>query len=114
MLPTGCFSEARICIAIRRSGDTSRRLAQQFPFSLVNEQQDFDGRHNEGGRAFATHARRARREGLTIPFRGKKYRGRAGMTIFNITNHWNPRDVQNNVDSRQFGVLQQPGTQRAP
>ena len=27
------------------------------------------------------------------------------MTIFNITNHWNPRDVQNNVDSRQFGTF---------
>ena len=77
-----------------------------FPFSLVNEQQDFVGPRNEGGRfpslltldVLVT-------KGLTIPFRGKKYRGRAGMTIFNITNHWNPRDVQNNLDSRQFGTF---------
>jgi outer membrane receptor protein involved in Fe transport len=77
-----------------------------FPFSLLNEQQDFVGPRNEGGRfpqlltldLLVT-------KGLAIPFRGKKYRGRAGMTIFNITNHWNPRDVQNNLDSRQFGTF---------
>jgi hypothetical protein len=77
-----------------------------FPFSLVNEQQDFVGPRNEGGRfpslmSFDLLVTK----GLTIPFRGKKYRGRAGMTIFNITNHWNPRDVQNNLDSRQFGTF---------
>jgi hypothetical protein len=77
-----------------------------FPFSVLNEQQDFVGTRNEGGRfpqlvtldLLVT-------KGLTIPFRGKKYKGRAGMTIFNITNHWNPRDVQNNLDSAQFGTF---------
>jgi hypothetical protein len=75
-----------------------------FPFSIVNEQQDFVGPRNEGGRfpSLLTLDLLVTK-GLTIPFRGKKYRGRAGMTIFNITNHWNPRDVQNNIDSRQFG-----------
>jgi hypothetical protein len=42
---------------------------------------------------------------VSIPFRGKRYRGRVGLTIFNITNHWNPRDVQNNLDSAQFGTF---------
>lgn len=77
-----------------------------FPFSLVNEQQDFVGPRNERGRfpsLFSVDVLVTK--GLTIPFRGKKYRGRAGMTIFNITNHWNPRDVQNNLDSRQFGTF---------
>lgn len=77
-----------------------------FPFSLLNEQQDFVGPRNKGGRfpqlltldLLVT-------KGLTIPFRGKKYKGRAGMTIFNITNHWNPRDVQNNLASEQFGTF---------
>jgi hypothetical protein len=77
-----------------------------FPFSIVNEQQDFVGPRNEGGRfpsllSFDLLVTK----GLTIPFRGKKYRGRAGLTIFNITNHWNPRDVQNNIDSSQFGTF---------
>ena len=44
-------------------------------------------------------------KGLKIPLRGKKYKGRAGVTIFNITNHWNPRDVQNNIASSQFGTF---------
>ncbi|HEU4435724.1 MAG TPA: TonB-dependent receptor plug domain-containing protein, partial [Pyrinomonadaceae bacterium] len=77
-----------------------------FPFSLINEQQDFVGPRNEGGRfpSLMTFDLLVTK-GLTIPFRGKRYRGRAGLTIFNITNHWNPRDVQNNLDSRQFGTF---------
>ncbi|HEU4768623.1 MAG TPA: carboxypeptidase regulatory-like domain-containing protein [Pyrinomonadaceae bacterium] len=77
-----------------------------FPFSIVNEQQDFVGPRNEGGRfPSLLTVDLLVTKGVTIPFRGKKYRGRAGMTIFNITNHWNPRDVQNNIDSRQFGTF---------
>ncbi len=77
-----------------------------FPFSIVNEQQDFVGPRNEGGRFPSLFTLDVLvTKGLTIPFRGKKYRGRAGMTIFNITNHWNPRDVQNNLDSSQFGTF---------
>lgn len=77
-----------------------------FPFSVVNEQQDFVGPRNEGGRFPSLFSLDVLvMKGLTIPFRGKKYRGRAGLTIFNITNHWNPRDVQNNLDSRQFGTF---------
>lgn len=77
-----------------------------FPFSLLNEQQDFVGRRNEGGRfpkLFTLDL--LVMKGLSIPFRGKKYKGRAGFTIFNITNHWNPRDVQNNLASGQFGTF---------
>jgi len=77
-----------------------------FPFSLIDEEQNFVGPRNEGGRfpkllSFDLLVTK----GLSIPFRGKKYKGRAGFTIFNITNHWNPRDVQNNLASRQFGTF---------
>jgi outer membrane receptor protein involved in Fe transport len=77
-----------------------------FPFSLLNEQQDFVGTRNEGGRfpQLVTFDLLVTK-GLTIPFRGKKYKGRAGFTVFNITNHWNPRDVQNNLASPQFGTF---------
>lgn len=77
-----------------------------FPFSLLNENQDFVGPRNEGGRfprLFTLDLLVTK--GLSIPFRGKKYKGRAGFTIFNITNHWNPRDVQNNLASGQFGTF---------
>ena len=77
-----------------------------FPFSLLNEQQDYVGPRNGGGRfpqlmtldLLVT-------KGVKIPFRGKKYRGRVGVTVFNITNHWNPRDVQNNLASPAFGTF---------
>ena len=77
-----------------------------FPFSLLDEAQNFVGQRNAGGRfpqlmtldLLVT-------KGLRIPFRGKKYKGRLGITVFNITNHWNPRDVQNNLASAQFGTF---------
>jgi hypothetical protein len=77
-----------------------------FPFSLVNENQDFVGPRNEGGRfprlmTLDLLVMKA----LKIRFRGKEYKGRAGFTVFNITNHWNPRDVQNNIASSQFGTF---------
>ncbi len=77
-----------------------------FPFSLLNEEQDFVGPRNDGGRfpQLVTFDLLVTK-GLRIPFRGKKYKGRVGITIFNITNHWNPRDVQNNLASSQFGTF---------
>jgi hypothetical protein len=77
-----------------------------FPFSLLNEQQDFVGPRNQAGRfPRLLTLDLLVMKGLKIPFRGKKYKGRAGFTIFNITNHWNPRDVQKNLDARQFGTF---------
>jgi hypothetical protein len=35
--------------------------------------------------------------------RKKEYTLRAGVKFFNVTNHFNPRDVQNNIDSSDFG-----------
>jgi Carboxypeptidase regulatory-like domain len=77
-----------------------------FPFSILNEEQDFVGPRNEGGRfpKLLTFDLLVTK-GLTIRFRGKHYKGRAGFTIFNITNHWNPRDVQNNIAAQQFGTF---------
>jgi len=75
-----------------------------FPFSALNQQQDFVGERNAAGRfphLFTLDV--LVMKGLVIPFRGKRYHGRAGVTIFNITNHFNPRDVQNNLASPQFG-----------
>lgn len=75
-----------------------------FPYSAVNEQQDFVGPRNTAGRfpnLFTLDV--LVMKGLKIPFRGKTYRGRAGITFFNVTDHFNPRDVQNNLASPQFG-----------
>jgi hypothetical protein len=77
-----------------------------FPFSNVDGLQNFVGPRNEAGRfpnllTFDLLVMKA----LKIRFRGKEYKGRAGFTVFNITNHWNPRDVQNNIASEQFGTF---------
>jgi len=75
-----------------------------FPFSAINQQQDFVGERNAAGRFPSLFTLDVLiMKGLKIPFRGKIYRGRAGITFFNVTNHFNPRDVQNNLASPQFG-----------
>lgn len=86
-----------------------------FPFSLLDEDQNFVGARNRGGRFpdfFSLDLQVTK--GLKVPipswgmipakFRGKKYGGRVGIKLFNITNHWNPRDVQNNLDAGDFGT----------
>jgi len=87
-----------------------------FPFSFVNERQDFIGTRNTAGRfpRFFSFDLQVTKEWIIkvpnwkfIPqkFRGKKYPGRFGVKLFNITNHFNPRDVQNNIDAVDFGTL---------
>jgi hypothetical protein len=75
-----------------------------FPYSALNDQQDFVGARNGAGRFphFFTLDILIMK-GVAIPFKGKKYHGRAGITFFNVTNHFNPRDVQTNITSPQFG-----------
>lgn len=73
-----------------------------FPFSVVNEQLDFVGPRNRAGR-FPTFISLDAQvtKGFRIPKLDRKMR--VGVAIFNITNHFNPRDVENNLGSRHFG-----------
>ena len=87
-----------------------------FPFSLIDEDQNFVGARNRAGRypAFMSLDLQITK-GLApkvpnwgfIPakFRGKKVPGRFGVKVFNLTNHWNPRDFQNNIDAPDFGTF---------
>jgi hypothetical protein len=78
-----------------------------FPFSAMNERLDFVGARDRAGRfptflSIDTQVTKA----FTIPrfipkLEGKK--ARVGAAVFNLTNHFNPRDVQNNLGSLQFG-----------
>lgn len=69
-----------------------------FPFSLVDETQNFVGARNQGGRlpVFASFDSQVWKD-FSIKFRGKKRRVRVGIKIFNIFDHFNPRDVQQNL-----------------
>ncbi len=89
-------------------------MAQRL--SLLDETQNYVSERNRGGRFprfFGLDLQVTK--GVTIPvprlsqiparFRGKKYRGRIGVKMFNITGSWNPRDVQNNLASPDFGTF---------
>ncbi|HEY0377932.1 MAG TPA: carboxypeptidase regulatory-like domain-containing protein [Pyrinomonadaceae bacterium] len=87
-----------------------------FPFSLVDEEQNFVGGRNRGGRFppfFSLDLQVTKYLRVPVPdwkvipaqFRGKKYGGRVGIKFFNVTNHWNPRNVQHNLDSASFGTF---------
>jgi Carboxypeptidase regulatory-like domain len=78
-----------------------------FPFSLVDENLDFVGARNEAGHfpLFVSIDAQVTKD-FTIPkfipkFDGRK--ARIGAAVFNMTDHFNPRDVQNNLGSREVG-----------
>ena len=78
-----------------------------FPFSFVNERLDFVGPRNQAGR-FPTFLSLAVQvtKGFAIPKvvpRIGGRRARIGVAVLNTTNHFNPRDVQNNIASPQLG-----------
>lgn len=77
-----------------------------FPYSIVDERQNFIGQRNADFRFdnfFSTDLQVFK--DFKIGFRRKEYRLRAGVKLFNLTNHFNPRDVQNNIDSPDFGTF---------
>lgn len=87
-----------------------------FPFSFVNERQDFVGQRNLAGRFpryFSLDLQVTKEYTIKVPnwkfipqkFRGKEYPGRFGVKLFNITNQFNPRDFQNNVNATDFGTF---------
>lgn len=71
-----------------------------FPFSLVNASRDFIGPRNRAGRypTFVSLDLQVTKR-MKIPVFGRKLRSRIGFKVFNLTNHFNPRDIQNNIDS---------------
>ena len=73
-----------------------------FPFSAVNERLEFVGARNAAGR-FPKYLSLDLQitKGFDLPFFDNK-RIRVGVALFNLTNNFNPRDVQNNVASPNF------------
>jgi len=78
-----------------------------FPFSFVNERLDFVGPRNQAGRfptflSLAVQVTKGFALPKVVPRIGGR-RARIGVAVLNATNHFNPRDVQNNVTSPQLG-----------
>ena len=75
-----------------------------FPFSLIDEDRDFVGPRNLAGRfpGFVSLDMQVMKT-VSLPGRFNKYRAHLGVKVFNLTNHFNPRDFQNNLASENFG-----------
>ncbi len=74
-----------------------------FPFSANNERLDFVGARNGAGQ-FPLYISLDLQvtKGIKLPF-FKDKRARVGVALFNLTNHFNPRDVQTNLTSPNYG-----------
>jgi hypothetical protein len=75
-----------------------------FPYSIIDEDRNFVGPRNRAGR-FPTFTSLDLQvlKSVSLPGTFKKYRAELGLKVFNITNHFNPRDFQNNLASDNFG-----------
>jgi TonB dependent receptor/TonB-dependent Receptor Plug Domain len=71
-----------------------------FPYSLVDESQQTVGTRNDGGRFPNLMTLDL---AVTKDVQIKKHRARVGVQVFNLTNHFNPQDVQNNTASPLVG-----------
>jgi len=76
-----------------------------FPWSAVDEFEDFVGTRNLAGRLPRLSTLDFT---LSRPWRFWKYRFRAGLKVYNILGNAAERDVQNNVVSPNFGSFYNP------
>jgi hypothetical protein len=76
-----------------------------FPLSNIDEDRNFVGERNRAGRYPTFYSLDMQvLKSLSAPGRFKeKYRFKVGLKVFNVTNHFNPRDYQGNVASDDFG-----------
>jgi len=73
-----------------------------FPYSLVNQAREFVGPRNDHRfRGFNSFDLQAYRQ-FKLPFT-KERKVKLGFGVFNLFNHANPRDVQNDLDSPRIG-----------
>ena len=80
-------------------------LRSGFPWSAVDEFQDFVGPRNRAGRLPAV---RTLDFTLARPWRFKSYRFRAGLKVYNVFGASAERDVQNNMTSPDYGTAFNP------
>jgi TonB dependent receptor-like, beta-barrel len=76
-----------------------------FPWSAVNEFQDFVGPRNESGRLPSVNSFDFT---LARPWHFRKYRFTAGLKVYNAFDFGNERDVQTNITSPDYGKFYNP------
>ena len=80
-------------------------LRSGFPWSAVDEFQDFVGERNRAGRLPAVRTLDFQ---LSRPWRVMKYRFRAGLRVYNVFGSSADRDIQNNITAPDFGTSYNP------
>jgi hypothetical protein len=80
-------------------------MREGFPLSNIDEDRNFVGERNRAGRYPNFYSLDMQvLKSLSAPGRFKEtYRFRVGVKVFNVTNHFNPRDYQGNLASDAFG-----------
>ena len=73
-----------------------------FPYSVVDASLNFVGGRNLARFPKYMSLDLQITKGFKLPFFDNK-KARIGIALFNLTNHFNPRDVQNNLTSPNFG-----------
>ena len=76
-----------------------------FPWSAVNEFQDFVGERNRTGRLPTVSTLDFT---LARPWHVRKYRFTAGIKFYNAFDRGNERDVQTNLTSPDYGTFYNP------
>jgi hypothetical protein len=76
-----------------------------FPYSITDEKRDFVGpRNSERFPRFAALDLQVTRP-LSFHFGSERVKTRVGFSVFNLLNHFNPRDIQSDVDSYRYGAM---------
>jgi len=74
-----------------------------FPYSVENQYREYIGpRNTERFPRFSSFDLQVSRP-ISIPLGERHLKARAGLGVFNLFSHFNPRDVQNDINSSQFG-----------
>ena len=74
-----------------------------FPYSVENELREYVGPRNARRfPRFSSFDLQVTRP-ITLRFEEKRIHARVGGAVFNLFNHFDPRDVQNNLTSARFG-----------
>jgi hypothetical protein len=72
-----------------------------FPYSVENQERQYIGpRNTQRFPAFASVDLQVQKR-IKLPFIDKH--AQVGFSVFNVLNHFNPREVQNDIDSYRFG-----------
>jgi hypothetical protein len=76
-----------------------------FPYSLIDQSREYVGpRDSERFPRFASLDLQITRP-IAVHFGPERLKTRIGFSVFNLLNRFNPRDVQNDIDSDRFGAL---------